>query len=66
MTSDTERYLASMIRTRIQILKESGANDKTPDWFNPHDFRSGHWIGQNNARKDEIMSLKMLLTYLEG
>ena len=58
------------VKASISLLIEAKqeALDKLearPDWINPHDFRSGHWVGKRNGMEEELASLKYVMWWLE-
>jgi hypothetical protein len=48
------------IINRINLI-ETELLLKCPDWYNPHDFASGHWYGRVGALHRELTWMKNII-----
>jgi len=38
---------------------------KCPDWYNPHDYASGHWQGRSGVLKRELAWIESLIDEIQ-
>ena len=60
------RSVAEQLYLRLAVLRQDKSMiDANPDWYNPHDYSSGRFMGWQLAVKNEISFLESLLDKLE-
>ena len=69
MKMNSEKDIQSIsekLYMRLTLLREDKTIvDPNPDWYNPHDYSSGRFMGWQLAVKNEIEFLETLLDKIE-